>query len=72
MAQISFDNGVSFCNPEDVDGLRDGIACVGWDTIVERMDNETRERCHMKNDTTDEAEWLCDYLRMADEDLVIG
>jgi hypothetical protein len=36
------------------------------------MDDDARERCHMESDATDEAEWLADYLRMADEDLVIG
>ena len=72
MALISFDNGTTFFGPEDADEIREGIEEVGWETIVERMDDETRERCNMESDATEEAEWLCDYLRMADWDLVIG
>jgi hypothetical protein len=72
MARISIDNGNSYIDHNEVAELREAIDYVGWDVIVEVMDDDVRERCHMESDATDEPEWLADYLRMADEDLVIG
>lgn len=72
MARISIDNGNSYIDHDEVAELREAIDYVGWDAIVNVMDDDARERCHIESDATDEALWLADYLRIADEDLVIG
>ena len=85
MAQVSFDNGNTYLDPnddydeiafvvndKDEDGMTDQQREWWWEEIVNHMDDETRERCHAESDAETNAEWLCDYLRMADENLVIG
>lgn len=66
MKQISINNGVSYTTIEDA------IATVGMDTIAMMMDDEIREQ--VANDIapcTDE-EFVAEYLRRANEDLIIG
>lgn len=66
MKQISINNGVSYTTIEDA------IATVGMDTIAMMMDDEIREQ--VANDIapcTDE-EFVAEYLRRAEEDLIIG
>ena len=72
MARLSIDNGASYIDGDDLDGLREAIDEAGWDAIVNMMDDDAREACHMTSDATDEAAWLADYLGMAPCDLVIG
>lgn len=66
MKQISINNGASYTTIEDA------IATVGMDTIAMMMDDEIREQ--VANDIapcTDE-EFVAEYLRRAEEDLIIG
>lgn len=66
MKQISINNGASYTTVEDA------IATVGMDTIAMMMDDEIREQ--VANDIapcTDE-EFVAEYLRRANEDLIIG
>ena len=66
MKQISINNGVSYTTIEDA------IATVGMDTIAMMMDDEIREQ--VANDIapcTDE-EFVAEYLRRVEEDLIIG
>ena len=66
MKQISINNGVSYTTIEDA------IATVGMDTIAMMMDDEIREQ--VANDIapcTDE-EFVAEYLRRTEEDLIIG
>lgn len=66
MKQISINNGSSYTTIEDA------IATVGMDTIAMMMDDEIREQ--VANDIapcTDE-EFVAEYLRIANEDLIIG
>ena len=66
MKQISINNGASYTTIEDA------IATVGMNTIAMMMDDEIREQ--VANDIapcTDE-EFVAEYLRRAEEDLIIG
>lgn len=72
MAEVSFDNGKNWFAPEETECLRAEIEQVGWDVVVSYMDDEAREKCHSVSDAEDDAEFLSDYLRMTDEDLIIG
>ena len=66
MKQISINNRASYTTIEDA------IATVGMDTIAMMMDDEIREQ--VANDIapcTDE-EFVAEYLRRANEDLIIG
>lgn len=66
MKKISTNNGASYTTIEDA------IATVGMDTIAMMMDDEIREQ--VANDIapcTDE-EFVAEYLRRAEEDLIIG
>lgn len=66
MKQVSINNGASYTTIEDA------IATVGMDTIAMMMDDEIREQ--VANDIapcTDE-EFVAEYLRRANEDLIIG
>lgn len=66
MKKISINNGASYTTIEDA------IATVGMDTIAMMMDDEIREQ--VANDIapcTDE-EFVAEYLRRAEEDLIIG
>lgn len=66
MKQISINNGASYTTIEDA------IATVGMETIAMMMDDEIREQ--VANDIapcTDE-EFVAEYLRRANEDLIIG
>lgn len=66
MKQISINNGASYTTIEDA------IATVGMNTIAMMMDDEIREQ--VANDIapcTDE-KFVAEYLRRANEDLIIG
>lgn len=65
MKTISIDNGHSTVTAAEA------IAAVAWETIVEKMDAETREKVHAEGPETEE-EFLRRYLEMAPYDIVIG
>ena len=63
--QISVNNGHSFVD------ARTAIETIGWDAIVNAMDDETREKVHEEGIETEE-EFLERYLEAAPHDIVIG
>lgn len=66
MKRISVDNGYHFVDPAEA------IAAMDWDTIVNMMDDETREHVHDEIAPCTELEFLVKYLELADDDLIIG
>ena len=63
--EISIDNGHTFVTPAYA------VANMDWDTIVNAMDDETRESVHAEG-IEDKAEFLARYLELSDTDLIIG
>ena len=68
MARISIDNGFHYLY---IDENKDEIIRL-WDSIVEYMDDETREAVHMEIAPCTEIEFLKRYLEIASNDLIIG
>lgn len=68
MANISINNGHSYCTPTEA------IAALGMDEITSWMDPETREALanEWQGDTGDYIGFLTEYLRRAPYDLIIG
>ena len=68
MANISINNGRSYCTPAEA------IAALGMGVIASWMDPETREA--LANEWQGEADdcigFLTEYLRRAPYDLIIG
>ena len=70
MSAISFDNGNTYMSAEEAmpEIVREGI----WESIIEMMDDATREAVHAELAPCTELEFLKRYLEIAPEDLVIG
>ena len=66
MKRISIDNGTNFVEPKEA------VSSIKWDTIVNYMDDETREKVHDEIAPCTELEFLTRYLELADDDLIIG
>ena len=66
MALISIDNGAHFVSVEEA------IAGADWDTIVNFMDDDTRETVHDAFASSSREDFLRRYLELAEEDLIIG
>lgn len=66
MAQISIDNGHSYTTPAEA------LEAVGMATIVNMMDDDTREAVHADLAPCAEAEFLAAYLERASDDIIIG
>lgn len=67
---VSIDNGNTFHS--SLAGAA-GIVVLGcFEQLVERMDDETRERVHAELAPCSEEEFLARYLELAPCDLVIG
>ena len=66
MAGISMNNGQSFIEPMEA------IKRADWQTIVNMMDDETRETVHAEMAPCTELEFLTRYLELAQADLIIG
>ena len=66
MKHISIDNGVSYTTIEDA------ITNCALDTIVQMMDDEIREQVANEIAPCTNEEFLTEYLRRANEDLIIG
>lgn len=63
---ISVDNGHTFVDPAEA------IAAVGFDTIVNAMDDSLREYIHNQYMPDTDLEFLTRYLEISPTDLVIG
>jgi homoserine kinase len=66
MANISINNGNSYCSAETA------LAEKDWDLIVSFMDDKIREKVHSELAPCTEQEFLTRYLELAEEDLIIG
>ena len=66
MKLISIDNGITHTTPDEA------IKAVGMDTIVNYMDDDTREAVHNELAPCSEIEFLSRYLDLAKDDLIIG
>lgn len=66
MANISINNGRSYCSPTEA------VSAVAWDEIVSYMDADTREAAHANVAPCSNVEYLTEYLRIASADLIIG
>ena len=66
MKHISIDNGNSWTTPEEA------IATLGFDVIVNYMDDDTREAVHAELAPCTEVEFLREYLKRSPADLIIG
>lgn len=69
--KISIDNGAHFSEVDDelMEQIEENNL---WDTIVEFMDNETRELVHMAFAPCSDRTFLKNYLLLANNDLIIG
>lgn len=71
---INLNNGIGMGYDIDdftIPAVRDEIN-EKWNSIVEVMDDEIREKVHREIDTDDNIEFLTEYLRRAEEDLIVG
>lgn len=70
MARISIDNGNTFLSAYEA---IDSIISMGiWESIVEMMDDDIREKVHAELAPCTEEEFLRRYLEISNEDLIIG
>ena len=65
MARISVNNGNSFCTPEEA------LNVMSMETISEYMDDGIREAIHREM-LESEVDFLEKYLKIAEDDLIIG
>ena len=65
MKQISINNGSTFVEPKEA------IEGMDWDSIVNMMDDDTREEVASEGHDTEE-EFLARYLEIAPCDLIVG
>jgi len=68
MRQISLDNGCTFLTAKEA-VKSDGY---NFETILNLMDNDTREKVHSELAPCGEDEFLARYLELATDDLIIG
>lgn len=64
--KISINNGASYCSPAEA------IKTISFDTIINYMDNGTREKVHAELAPCSEIDFLARYLELAPSDLIIG
>ena len=70
MAEISLNNGNTYMNAREA---MPAIEQRGlWETVVNMMDDETREQVHTELAPCTELEFLKRYLELAPCDLIIG
>lgn len=70
MKYISLDNGRTYLTAEEA--MPEIIERNLWDFIVNMMDDEIRESVHDDFAPCTEAEFLGEYLKRANDDLVVG
>lgn len=66
MKKISIDNGTTYIEPAEA------IETIGMDAIVNVMDDDLREAVHADLAPCSDVEFLTEYLRRADDNLIIG
>lgn len=66
MRKISIDNGNSFVNPEEA------LQNIDLDSMTVYMDDDTREAVNADLAPCTDIEFLCRYLQLAEDDLIIG
>lgn len=67
---ISLDNGHTYLTAEEA--MHEIMDYNLWDAVVMMMDDEIREAVHNSLAPCTEQEFLAEYLRRTDNDLVIG
>jgi hypothetical protein len=70
MKNFSIDNGLTKGNEPEF--LTSRLAKTDWDVVVNAMDNNIREVVHNRNVKYSNLSFLCAYLRLSKEDLIIG
>ena len=71
-AYLSVDNGFSYIAADEDAELQAAIDKVGWNTIVNFMDDDARVKAHYDVAPCTDLEFLKHYLEIAPCDLVIG
>ena len=73
MANISFDNGASWLDPDGVLNYSD-IDYIPrmWGLIIRHMDGDTREAVNADLAPCTHLEFLAEYLRRTTKDIIIG
>lgn len=66
MSGISINNGASYIS------VSEAIETVGMDVIVSMMDEELREQVHHDIAPCTNEEFVEEYLRRSNEDIIIG
>ena len=66
MRNVSINNGLSYCT------VQQAVKYCGMDTLVQYMDDDTRERVHSKIAPCSDEDFLADYLYLAPYDLIVG
>ena len=66
MKHISIDNGHSYTT------VKEAITAVGMNVIAQMMDDEVREKVHATFSGTTDEEFVVEYLRISERDLIIG
>ena len=73
---VSVDGGRTTLHPSDRDEIAAMLEEHPLDDLAPSMDDDARERTHLESEWTGtdghDVDWLCDYLRRAPRDLVIG
>jgi hypothetical protein len=70
MKRISLNNGHSYMTAQEaMPEITDNNL---WDTVVNMMDDDTREDVHADLAPCSDEAFLTEYLRRAKEDLIIG
>ena len=67
---ISLDNGHTYLTADEA--INEIMERNLWDAVVMMMDDDLREALHDRLAPCTELEFLAEYLRIADYDLVIG
>ena len=67
---ISLDNGHTYLTANEA--INEIMKRDLWDAVAMMMDDELREALHDRLSPCTELEFLAEYLRLADYDLVIG
>ena len=70
MTMISLDNGRNYLNAAEAIGEINARNL--WDAVVALMDDDIRESVHDALAPCSNEEFLAEYLRRADNDIVIG